>query len=125
MTVKLDEEPLMSYDLLLPLLAVDRLQCSEGLARKVDAVPIQVIVERSPADWGLTRRHLSAHTIYDPLQHAKVFAIPGPQELPVRILAEPVDVEDFGCGAEVAAHPDPVPEIVAHVVATKGQHGHG
>jgi hypothetical protein len=34
-------------------------------------------------------------------------------------------VEDAGCGGEVALHLEPVTEVVAHVVAAEGKHGHG
>ena len=51
--------------------------------------------------------------------------VAGPEELAVVVLAEPVDVEDAGRGGERALHLDPVAEVVAHVIAAEGQHGHG
>jgi hypothetical protein len=42
-----------------------------------------------------------------------------------RVLAEPVDVEDARRDRERALHLDPVAEVVAHVIAAEGQHGHG
>ena len=34
-------------------------------------------------------------------------------------------MEDARGGGELALHAEPVPEVVAHVVAAEGQHGHG
>ena len=50
---------------------------------------------------------------------------PGQRNLPFVILAEPVDVEDARSDGEAALHLDPVTEVVAHVVAAEGEHGHG
>ena len=50
---------------------------------------------------------------------------PGQRNLPSGVLAEPVDVEDAGGAGEVALHAEPVTEVVAHVVAAEGKHGHG
>src|ERR1700688_4979964 len=63
-------------------------------------------------------------TIHDPLQHAHVLAEARPQELAVFVLAEPVDMIDPGSLAQGALHLDPVPEIIAHVIAAERQHGH-
>ena len=60
----------------------------------------------------------------DPLEHARVLAEPGPEEVAVvGVLAEPVDVEDLRQLRAVAlADPQPVGEVVAHVVAAERQH---
>ncbi len=50
---------------------------------------------RDEADRGLDGLDLAVAAAEDPLQHARVLAEPGPQELAVLVLAEPVDVEDL------------------------------
>ncbi len=112
----------MADNFFLPLLAVNGLQRGKGFARQIEAIPADVVVKGRPADGGLARGDAAAHAVDDPLQHAEVFAEAGPEELAVRILAEPIHVEDLRRGAEVAAHADPVAEVVAHVVAAEGQH---
>jgi hypothetical protein len=61
----------------------------------------------------------------DPAQDAHVLAEPRPDELAVRVAPEPVHAEDLGLLLDRAAHPEPVPEVVAHVVAAKREHRHG
>ena len=60
----------------------------------------------------------------DPLEHARVLAEAGPQELAVGVLAEPVHAVDRGQRRLVGAlrHAQPVGEVVAHVVAAERQH---
>ena len=57
----------------------------------------------------------------DPLEHARVLAEAGPQELAVVVLAEPVHAVDRGQRRLVGAlgHAQPVGEVVAHVVAAE------
>ena len=62
--------------------------------------------------------------IHDPLEHAHILAEARPDELAIAVLAEPVHMEDARRLAETALHLDPVAEIIAHVVAAEGQHGH-
>src|SRR3546814_6357894 len=66
------------------------------------------------------------HATDDPLEHAAVVAEPGPEELAVVALAEPVDPVELGeLGALALADVEPVLEVVAHVVAAERQHGEG
>src|SRR6202035_1507882 len=46
------------------------------------------------------------------------------QEFSVRALAEPIYMENFGWMRDALAHVEPVTEVVAHVVAAEGKHGH-
>src|SRR5262245_57898185 len=61
----------------------------------------------------------------DPLQDAQVLAEAGPEELSVSAAQEPVHAEDARGLGELRAHFEPVPEVVAHVVAAERQHGEG
>ena len=117
----------MAHDFLLPLGAVYRLEYVELLAghRDGEAIPVHVFVVRGPADGGFLALGAAANTIDYPLEDAHVLAVTGPEEVAVGVLAEPVDVEDAGGGFELALHLQPVPEVVAHVVAAEGEHGHG
>ncbi len=75
------------------------------------------------ADRGLDGVRAARAALDDPRQHARVLAEPGPEELPVLVLAEPVDVEDLRQLRAVApAELQPVREVVGHVVAAEGQH---
>ena len=59
-----------------------------------------------------------------PLQHAHVFAVARPQEFSVRALAEPIHMENLRRIFQLRAHRQPVAEIIGHVVAAEGKHGH-
>ena len=71
-----------------------------------------------------TRAGRRPHALEDPLEHAAVLAVAGPEELAVGVLAEPVDVEDLRQLRRVGRLADrqPVREVVAHVVAAERQH---
>ncbi len=67
---------------------------------------------------------LAAAAVENPLDDPQVLAVAGPEELALLVAAEPVDVEDLGRAVHPLAHGQPVLEVVAHVVAAEGQHGH-
>ena len=77
--------------------------------------------ERAGATGGL-----AAAAADDPGKDAEVFAEAGPVKLAIAVLAEPIDVKNARLfRAEFFAHFKPVAEVIAHVVAAKGQHSHG
>ncbi len=120
-----EEELFVVHDFAAPGCAVYFLQFVEGFAGEVEALPVDVFVVWGPADGSFFADGAAADSVYDPLEDAHVFAIAGPEEFAVFVFAEPVDVEDAGRGGESALHAEPVPEVVAHVVAAEGKHGHG
>ena len=63
----------------------------------------------------------------DPLEDAAVLAEPGPEELAVLALAEPVHPVELGQPARRSRWPmsSQCCEVVAHVVATEREHGEG
>ena len=63
--------------------------------------------------------------VHHPLEHPHILAKAGPEEFALGVFAEPVHVEDARRMLDEAVHVDPVAEIVAHVIATEGQHGQG
>src|SRR4029078_3691151 len=85
---------------------------------------VEVLVTWHPADGRLFGEHSTANAIDDPLQHPHILAIAGPEESSLRILAEPIDLEDLRRLAERPLHLDPMPEIVAHVIAAERKHRH-
>ncbi len=76
------------------------------------------------ADRRLHGRAVTGAAREHPGQHARVLAVAGPQEAPVGVLAEPVDVEDLRQLRRIGCSPDlqPVGEVVGHVVAAERQH---
>ena len=69
---------------------------------------------------GFHRVYLALAAVDDPLQHAQVVAEARPDEVPLVVRAEPVDVEDLrGLIAQLLAHLEPVREVVAHIVADR------
>ena len=125
--IQLEEEFILHDELAMPLHAVDLLDLSEALGSDVllDALHVEVLILRNPADGGLESVCAEAATLDDPLEHAHVVTEAGPHELAIGILAEPVDVEDTGQVLDLAAHLEPMGEVISHVVAAEGQHGHG
>ena len=96
---------------------------SSALGGQVEAVGGDAVGRRDEPDRRLDRLALAVAAAEDPLQHARVLAEAGPQELAVVVLAEPVDVEDLRqLGAVAAADLQPVREVVGHVVAAERQH---
>src|SRR5271165_1454438 len=124
MIVETDEELFVPENLLFPLRAIDGLEEVEFLARKVEALPMDIVKVRGPADRSFFALRVAAHAVHDPLQNAHILRIARPEEFPVAILSEPVDMEDSWRGAKIALHSDPMPEVISHVVAAKRQHGH-
>ncbi len=97
---------------------------SKAVLREVQAGPVEILEAGHPPDPGLLRQGAAADAVDDPLQHAHVLAEAGPHEPPVGVLPEPVHVEDLGRLAQRALHLDPVPEVVAHVIAAERPHRH-
>ena len=96
--------------------------------RHVEAVDVDGVEGRDSADRRVDGGRLVGDAVEDPLEHAGVLAVAGPEELAVGVLAEPVDVEDLGQGVAVGsfrADAEPVREVVGHVVTAERQHGEG
>ena len=99
------------------------------LGREVQARPLQLIKVRADAIEVFLPGRGVFNAVNDPLEHAHVFAVAWPHKLSVGALAEPVGRENagqLGAGSgHFFAQMQPVLEVVAHVVAGKGQHGKG
>ena len=97
-------------------------QLFELLLAEFQAAPIEVLVAGHPAESGFAGAGRAADAFDDPLQHAEVLAVAGPEELAFGVAAEPVDFENARRLLELAAEIEPVAEVVAHVVAAERQH---
>ena len=73
----------------------------------------------------LVARDAALAAVKDPLKDAHVLAKTGPEVFAVGAFAEPVHMEDAREVGEEAAHFDPVVEVMPHVIAAEGEHGHG
>ncbi len=74
MIVELDEQLFVPDHFLLPGGFVEMLQLVELLLREVEAVPMDVLVARHPADGRFAAQRAAVGAIDDPLQHAHVLA---------------------------------------------------
>src|SRR6185312_7755228 len=123
--VKVDEEVFVTDYLGAPRCTVKMLEFIEILTRKRHSGPSDVLMTWHPADGGLAASSPTVRAVDDPFENAHVLAEARPHEFAFSVLAEPVDVKNLRRLAQMALHPDPVSEIVAHVIAAEGQHGHG
>src|SRR5580698_3719966 len=111
MRMQIEEQFLVLNDFAPPLTAIEGLQFVELLAREVETGPLDLVVIRHPADGCFLRGGAAVRAIDNPLQHAHILAEARPDELAVRVFAEPVDVEDARRFAELPLDLDPVTEI--------------
>src|ERR1035437_2758744 len=79
---------------------------------KLQPLPVQIIELRHPAQRRLDGVGLSLAAPDDPTEDAHVFAESGPDELPLGILAEPVDLENVRRLLHFLAYGQPVLEII-------------
>src|ERR1017187_10578072 len=114
----------MSHKFASPCRAFPFLQPIEFFVRKVEPRPFVVLVLWVPANRCFLAQGASMRTVHDPLEHSHILAESRPEKLSVLIFAEPVHMEDPRSRAERSLHFDPVPEVVAHVIATERKHGH-
>src|SRR6478736_6591035 len=114
----------MANDLPLPCLVVNALNLIEIAARELETFPIHVFVLWLPAERRFLSQRATTNAIDDPLQHAHILSESRPEKLSVGVLAKPIDEKDPRRLAERALHLDPMAEVVAHVIAAEGKHGH-
>jgi len=80
-----------SIDFVAPGFIVKLLEGFKFLARVIEAGPFHVIVVGHPANGPFSRaKARDASAVHDPFEDAHVLAIARPDELSLRILAEPV-----------------------------------
>ena len=125
MVVQIDEQLLVVDDFRAPGGAIEGLQLLELLLRKLAdpstrcprSAGIQPIGVSLPRARPRTRSTIHFST--------RMFSLkPGHRNLPSASLRNQFTWKMRGVSLRVALHLDPVPEIVAHVIAAEGQHGH-
>src|SRR3954469_14606094 len=118
------EELLLAVHRFHPLRRVDAEKLREGFVGQVQALGVDPLPGRDEADGRVHRLALALAALHYPLEDADVVAESGPEELAVLAGPEPVGAEDLRWRGELLAHVQPVAEVVAHVVAGEGKHGH-
>src|SRR6266852_1393441 len=93
----------------------------EGVAQSVAG---NVETGQVETDRSLVGGRRAVGAVEQPLEHAQIFAITGPQEVAAGVFAEPVDHEDARRTLELLADDQPMREVVADVVAAERQHRH-
>ncbi len=109
-------------DFIAPFVRVHVKRGLQPLRRKVQTASVQTTCRGSPANRRFYRLAAALNTLAHPDQCAHVFAEAGPQKFADFILAEPVDLEEFGWVGQSGADLDPVMEVIAHVVAAEREH---
>ena len=124
--VEVDEELLVADDFACARprgRLLELVECAR--AENVEAGPVDVLVVGRPADgrflasarpWTRSTIHLSTRMFSEK---------PGQRNLPSSSLRNQLTWKMRGVVRADALHLDPVAEVVAHVVAAEGQHGHG
>src|SRR5580704_5020817 len=115
MAAELREVLLNQRNLGQPAFDVDAEQFVHVGTLDVDSPRIEIGDLGNPADCGIRCMHLAVTTLEDPFQHAAVYSKSRPQELAIRILAKPVDVENFWQlrRLRVLTNLEPMPKVVA------------
>ena len=93
-------------------------------AEVFETLDVEILERRGPTDLSFMSGGMAIAAFHDPVDDAHVFAESGPEEFSVLVLAEPVHMEEARQVGEVAAHLEPVTEVLAHVVAAEWQHRH-
>src|SRR5260370_22440409 len=123
MLAELREEFVVRLELIAPRWTIDARQLSVLRGRDLlEALPVQVFEARHGAERRIDAMPVSLATLEHPLQHAHVLAEARPDELALSVATEPVHAENARRMLDRASHLQPMIEIVAHVVATEGEH---
>src|SRR5271170_8133119 len=108
----------------MPGFTIHALEVVESCPFHGQTVPLDILESGCPANRSFHSLSPAPHPIHNPLQNAHVLAEPRPQVSAIPVFPEPVDMEDARGGGELTLHAQPMPEVVAHVIAAEGQHGH-
>ena len=113
-------------DGLAPARDVHRGDGLEILGVDVEAVCIEGVGGGEVADGGLFCFGGAVEAVEDPFEDTAVFAVARPHEVARFVTAEPVDEEDLGEFFFIGfcSYLEPMLEVVGHVVAAEGEHGH-
>ncbi len=92
--VKREEKLLVSFKLAVPGVAIDPLEFFELLLRKAQAVPVEILVARLPANRRIFGQSAPVHAIDNPAEHGHILAEARRKELALRVFAKPVHVKN-------------------------------
>src|ERR1700690_3138987 len=125
MAAKLREVFANERDFFQPAVNVDAEQLPKVFLPNVQALSIEVGPLRKHADWSFDRVSGAGAAFEDPLQHATVLSVAGPQKFSILGGAEPIDVINSGkLRALARSNFQVVREVITHVVAAEGKHSH-
>src|SRR6266496_2974588 len=79
-----------------PAIDIDAEQLGDIGSGQVEPLSIEIGRLGKPSNRCIDRVNLSVAALKDPLQHAAVLTLAGPEELTVLIRAEPVHIENLG-----------------------------
>ncbi len=118
------EEFFVGEGFLAPVFFVDGLSLVElDRAEVFQPFEIEIFEERHPAEGTFFGADAVMAAVHDPFEDAHILAETGPEEVAVFVFTEPIDVEDAGEMFDFLPHIEPVPEVIAHVIAAEGEHG--
>src|SRR5207302_10264741 len=96
----------------------------DALVVDLEFIKIEIMQTGQPADGRSNRAVAAFATIDYPLLHAHVVAETGPEKFSARAFAEPVHVENKRRFGQPFPDREPVPKIIADVVAAEREHRH-
>src|ERR1700745_2286664 len=112
----------MIGNLFLPFLSAYIQKLAHLIGRDAaEFIEIQILHPRNVTNRRFSGADAPLAAIDDPLQHPHVVAKPGPQKFSIRRFAEPVYVKNQWWIGQPFARFEPVPEIIADVVAAERQ----
>src|ERR1051325_9025010 len=115
------EKLFLARQLLRPFLRFDRKQCAYHFRRKsFQTFQIQILRSRHTPDRALPRAAAPFAAINNPFQDTHVVAKTRPEKLALRVFAKPIDVKNQRRIRQARAGFEPVPEVLADVVAAEG-----
>ena len=118
------EKLLVPGQFFLPLLVIDAEKFDDVFVLDVELIKIEIVRAGQPADRRLNRVPCSFAAIDDPFEHPHVLAETWPEKFSVCAFAKPVHVKNERRIGEALPDLEPMPEVIADVVAAKRQHRH-
>ena len=109
-----------------PARVVDREEFGEVGWFDIEARGVERVGGGEVADRGLVGGGGAVEAFEDPFEDTAVFAVARPHEVALFVTAEPIDEEDLGEFFFIGfcSYLEPMLEVVGHVVAAEGEHGH-
>src|SRR5580698_11672062 len=97
MVMEGQEQLFVPHHFLLPLRTINILKEFEGLSRKFQTRPVDVVEVRRPANRRLFTPNPPTDAIHNPLKNPHILAVSRPQKSAIRALPEPIHMKDPRC----------------------------